>query len=422
MAVTRRDMLKAALIAAAHPLLPMRGIVSQVFAAPGAADAKFLLVFLRGGYDAANVVIPVGSSFYYEVRPTIAVPKPDPANPNAAISLAKSNEAPMWGLHPALKDTMLPLWQKGQLAFVPFAGTEDLTRSHFETQDSMESGMPVAAPGSAPHAYGSGFLNRLAAALDASAAPVAFTDGLPMVMSGEVVVPNVSLKGTGKPPFDDRQMELLLGMYTGTRFQPLISEGFDLRKTVAEQADMMANGGMAGEMQAANRNALTAKGFELEARRMAGLMREKFNIGFIDVGGWDTHVNEGNAQGQLANLLTSLGQGLAGFADQMGPAWNQTVVFVLSEFGRTFRENGTHGTDHGHGSVHWVLGGAVRGGRFVGDQVDVAPNTLNQNRDFPVLTEYRGMLSGIFRRMYGLDNTRIARVFPNAVPLEMGLM
>jgi uncharacterized protein (DUF1501 family) len=422
MAISRRDMLKAGLLAAAHPLLPIRGIVSQVFAAPGAADAKFLLVFLRGGYDAANVVIPVGGTFYYEARPTIAVPKPDPTNPNAAVSLAKPNEAAMWGLHPALKDSMLPLWQKGQLAFVPFAGTEDLTRSHFETQDSMESGMPVAAPGNAPHAYGSGFLNRLAAALDASAAPVAFTDGLPMVMSGEVVVPNVSLKGTGKPPFDDRQMELLLGMYTGARFQPLISEGFDLRKTVAEQADMMANGGMAGEMQAANRNALTAKGFELEARRMAGLMREKFNIGFIDVGGWDTHVNEGNAQGQLANLLMSLGQGLAGFADQMGPAWNQTVVFVLSEFGRTFRENGTHGTDHGHGSVHWVLGGAVQGGRFVGDQVDVAPNTLNQNRDFPVLTEYRSMLSGIFRRMYGLDNTRLARVFPNAMPLEMGLM
>jgi uncharacterized protein (DUF1501 family) len=412
MALSRRDLLKLALVGAAHPLLPMRGIVSQAFAAPGAADAKFLLVFLRGGYDAANVVIPVSSAFYYEARPTIALPKPDPANPNAAV----------WGLHPALKDSMLPLWQKGQLAFVPFAGTEDLTRSHFETQDSMESGMPVAAPGSVPHAYGSGFLNRLATALDARAAPVAFTDGLPMVMSGDVIVPNVSLKGTGKPPFDDRQMALLTDMYAGTRFESLISEGFDLRKTVAEQADLMAKGGMVGEMQAANRNALTAKGFELEARRMAGLMKDKFNIGFIDVGGWDTHVNQGNAQGQLANLLASLGQGLAGFADQMGPAWNQTVVFVLSEFGRTFRENGTHGTDHGHGSVHWVLGGAVHGGRFVGEQVSVTPTTLNQNRDFPVLTDYRGMLGGLFRQMYSLDNTRLARVFPNAVPLQLGLV
>ena len=422
MAMSRRDVLKLAVLGAAHPLLPVRGIVSQAFAAPGAADAKFLLVFLRGGYDAANVIIPVGSDFYYEVRPTIAILKPDPANPNAALPLARPNEAVMWGLHPALKDSMLPLWKKGQLAFVPFAGTEDLTRSHFETQDNMESGMPAVSPGGTPHAYGSGFLNRLAAALDAKAAPVAFTDGLPMVMSGEIIVPNVSLKGTGKPSFDDRQMALLSGMYAGTRFEPLIAEGFDLRKTVAQQADLMANGGMAGEMQAANRNAITARGFELEARRMAGLMREKFNIGFIDVGGWDTHVNEGSAQGQLANLLLNLGQGLAGFADQMGRAWDQTVVFVLSEFGRTFRENGTHGTDHGHGSAHWILGGAVHGGRFAGDQVPVAANTLNQNRDFPVLTEYRGMLGGIFKRMYTLDNNRIERVFPNAVPLDLGLI
>jgi uncharacterized protein (DUF1501 family) len=422
MALSRRDLLKLALVGAAHPLLPVRGIVSQAFAAPGAGGAKFLLVFLRGGYDAANVVIPVSSDFYYEVRPTIAIPKPDRANPNAAISLARPNEAVRWGLHPALKDSMLPLWQKGHLAFVPFAGTEDLTRSHFETQDSIESGMPVSAPGSVPHAYGSGFLNRLAAALGGSAAPVAFTDGLPVVMSGDVIVPNVSLKGTGRAPFDDRQMELLSRMYAGTRFQPLISEGFDLRKTVAEQAEMMAKGGMPGEMQAANRNALTAKGFELEARRMAGLMTDKFNIGFIDVGGWDTHVNQGNAQGQLANLLTSLGQGLAGFAEQMGPAWNQTVVFVLSEFGRTFRENGTHGTDHGHGSVHWVLGGAVHGGRIAGEQVAVTPQTLNQNRDFPVLTEYRGMLGGIFKRIYMLDSSRIEGVFPNTVPRELGLV
>ena len=243
-----------------------------------------------------------------------------------------------------------------------------------------------------------------------------------MAMSGDVIVPNVSLKGTGKPPFDDRQMALLTAMYAGTRFESLITEGFDLRKTVAEQADLMAKGGMAGEMLAANRNALTAKGFELEARRMAGLMRDRFNIGFIDVGGWDTHVNQGNAQGQLANLLTSLGQGLAGFADQMGPAWNQTVVYVLSEFGRTFRENGTHGTDHGHGSVHWVLGGAVQGGRLVGEQVAVTPATLNQNRDFPVLTEYRGLLGGLFKQMYGLDSTRLARVFPRAVPVPLGLV
>jgi uncharacterized protein (DUF1501 family) len=424
MTLTRRDLLKLAIAGAAHPLLPVRGIVSQVFAAPGAADAKFLLVFLRGGYDAANVVIPVGSSFYYESRPTIAIPKPDPANPLSALPLG-ADAAPAWGLHPALKDSMLPLWQKGQLAFVPFAGTDDLTRSHFETQDSVEAGMPVAAPGSTPatpHSYGSGFLNRLAAALDGAAAPVSFTDGLPTVMSGDLVVPNVSLKGTGRPAFDDKQMALLASMYAGTRFEPLIAEGFDLRKTVAQQDQMMASGGMAGEMQAANRNAITARGFELEARRMGGLMRDKFNVAFIDVGGWDTHVNQGNGQGQLATLLTSLGQGLAGFAEQMGPAWSHTIVVVISEFGRTFRENGTRGTDHGHGSVYWVLGGAIQGGRLAGDQIEVAQKTLNQNRDWPVRTEYRAMLGGVFRRMYSLDQTRLDRVFPSTVPRDLGLV
>jgi uncharacterized protein (DUF1501 family) len=422
MAVSRRDLLRLALVAAAGPLVPFSRITSQAFAAPGAADAKFLLVFLRGGYDAASVVVPIGSDFYYEVRPTIALPRPDPLNPNASLPLARANDAAAWGLHPALKDSMLPFWTHGQLAFVPFAGTEDLTRSHFETQDSMEGGLPVVAPGSAPRAFGSGFLNRLAAALDGNGAPVAFTDGLPVVMSGPVAVPNISLKGTGRAPFDDRQMAMLSEMYAGTRFQALIAEGFDLRKTVAEQAEIMAKGGMASEMQAANRNALTAKGFELEARRMAGLMRDRFNIGFIDVGGWDTHVNQGQAQGQLANLLTSLGQGLSGFAEQMGPAWNQTVVYVLSEFGRTFRENGTRGTDHGHGSTHWVLGGSVGGGRMVGEQVALAAGTLNQNRDFPVLTEYRATLGGIFQRMFALDTNRLARVFPGAAPLDLGLV
>jgi len=420
MSLSRRDMLKLSMAAAAHPILPARGIVSQVFNAPGAGNAKFLLVFLRGGYDSANVVIPVGSDFYYEARPTIALPRPDAANPMAAISLAKADETAAWGLHPALRDSMLPLWQKGQIAFVPFAGSEDLSRSHFETQDSVEVGMPIAGTG--PRASSSGFLNRLAVALDGGAAPVAFTDGLPIVMKGDMLVPNVSLKGTGRPPFDERQMGVLAEMYKGTRFEPLIAEGFDLRRTVAEQAEMMANGGMAGEMEAANRNAITARGFELEARRMGGLMRDRFNVAFIDVGGWDTHVNQGNAQGQLANLLTSLGQGLAGFADQMGPAWNRTIVVVLSEFGRTFRENGTRGTDHGHGSVYWVLGGALQGGRLAGDQVEVAAKSLNQNRDYPVITEYRALLGGLFRRMYSLDAARLERVFPNAVPRDLGIL
>ncbi|SPC20505.1 DUF1501 domain-containing protein [Cupriavidus taiwanensis] len=430
--------------------LALPAIASRVYALPAQADARFLLVFLRGGYDAASVLVPAGSDFYYAARPYIAIRRPPApgadADPNAAVALASAFGADSaargigdWALHPALAPTLLPLWQQGQLAFVPFAGTHDLSRSHFETQDGIEAGLPGHDESRQPVAAlrGSGFLNRLAQAMGGQAAPVAFTDGLPLVLSGPRDVPNVSLKGTGRAPFDARQARLLAQMYRGTRFESLIDEGFELRETVARQAQAEAPGGgmggMAGagpatmasrqqEMQAASRRALSARGFEVEARRMAGLMQERFNLGFIDVGGWDTHVNQGGAQGQLAGLLDNLGRGLSAFAAEMGPAWHKTTVVVLSEFGRTFRENGTRGTDHGHGTVYWVLGGTVRGGRIAGEQVAVEAATLNQNRDWPVRNEYRALLGALFRRLYGLDAARLAQVFPGVAGRDIGLV
>jgi len=440
----RREWLKA--MGGAGLALALPATVSRVYALPAQADARFLLVFLRGGYDATNVLVPAGSDFYYAARPNIAIRRPPPpgagADPAAAVALASSFAADSgqrgigdWALHPALAGTILPLWNRQQLAFVPFAGTNDLSRSHFETQDAIEAGLPGTGEGrhDAPSLRGSGFLNRLAQSMGGRAAPVAFTDGLPMVLSGSQDVPNVSLKGTGRTPFDARQTRALAQMYRGTRFEALIDEGFELRQTVAEQAQaLQARTAMAAgtdtvaarmqDMQAANRRSLSARGFEVEARRMAGLMRDKFNLGFIDVGGWDTHVNEGGAQGQLANLLDNLGRGLAGFADEMGAAWDRTAVVVVSEFGRTFRENGNRGTDHGHGTVYWVAGGAVRGGRIAGEQVAVEQATLNQNRDWPVRNEYRALLGGIFRRLYGLDEARLAQVFPAARPQDLGLV
>lgn len=424
--------------------LALPALASRVYALPAQADARFLLVFLRGGYDAASVLVPAGSDFYYAARPNIAIRKPvagADADPNAAVALAPAFAADSaargigdWALHPALAPTMLPLWQRGQLAFVPFAGTHDLSRSHFETQDGIEAGLPGEGEDRKDVASlrGSGFLNRLAQAMGGQAAPVAFTDGLPAVLSGPRDVPNVSLKGSGRTPFDARQSKLLAQMYSGTRFESLIDEGFELREAVARQAQSAQSamsGGDTGmmasrqqEMQAANRRSLSARGFEVEARRMAGLMRERFNLGFIDVGGWDTHVNQGGAQGQLASLLDNLGRGLSGFAEEMGLAWNKTTVVVLSEFGRTFRENGTRGTDHGHGTVYWVAGGAVRGGRIAGEQVAVEQATLNQNRDWPVRNEYRALLGGVFRKLYGLDDARLAQVFPGVRARDIGLV
>jgi uncharacterized protein (DUF1501 family) len=396
--MNRRDLLAAS--AAAGAVFS----AGRLWAAT-AADHRFLLVFLRGAYDAANVVIPTGSDFYYQSRPSLQIAKPNVADPNAALPLDAD-----WSLHPALKDTIYPLWQKRQIAFVPFAGTDDLSRSHFETQDTIELGQPLQGSRN----YGSGFMSRLAGQLS-SAKPISFTDQLPLTFRGGKPIPNIGLGSVGKPGVDDRQAKLIRDMYQGDAYGGAVNEGFEVRDQVYRS--------ISAEMVAANRNAVTPKGFELSARRIARLMKTDYSLGFVDIGGWDTHVNEGAATGYLAGRLGELGRGLAGFADEIGPeAWNNTTVVVVSEFGRTFRENGDKGTDHGHGSVYWVMGGQVRGGRMAGEQVAVAAAYLNQNRDYPVLTDYRGLIGGVARRLYGLDQNRLETVFPATPPKDLSLV
>ena len=364
---------------------------------------RFLLVFLRGGYDAASLLVPVSSPFYYDVRPDIAIARPS-ADLASALPLTAD-----WGLHPALRDSLYPLYKAGELAFVPFAGTQDHSRSHFETQDGIELGQPLEGH----RDFNSGFMNRLAEVVLGSSA-MAFTDQLPTIFQGTVTVPNAGLKSLAKPSVDARQSAIIASMYQGTPLASAVQEGFVVRSDVIRE--------LATEMDNANRNAITAKGFELEARRVARLMRDNYSLGFIDVGGWDTHVGQGAGTGYLANRLDELGRGLAAFAQEMGRAWKRTTVVVVSEFGRTLRQNGNRGTDHGHGSVYWVLGGAVRGGRVVGEQVAVQRSTLFEDRDYPVLNEYRALLGGVLQRQYGLRAAQMERVFPGARAVDLGLL
>ncbi|MBV9077056.1 MAG: DUF1501 domain-containing protein [Methylobacteriaceae bacterium] len=395
----RRDLLRTALG------LGLATVAGRVWAAPK-ADARLLVVFLRGAYDAANTVVPVASSFYYEARPALAVAKPNPADLASASPLDAE-----WGLHPALRETILPLYAKGQAAFVPFAGTDDLTRSHFETQDTIELGQAVQGR----RDYGSGFMGRLAAELT-RLRPIAFTDQLPLVFRGPVQrpVPNVAVGQMGKPGVDARQAALIESMYANHVLRDAVAEGFRVRDDVYRM--------ISAHPDQADRGAVSPKGFELAARRIGQLMREQYNLGFVDVGGWDTHVNQGGATGYLADRLGELGRGLAGFVQEVGPAWNDTVVVVLSEFGRTFRENGSRGTDHGHGSTYWVLGGNLRGGRIVGPQVPVDAAHLFQNRDWPVLTDYRALLAGLMTRLYDLPPASLARIFPGIQPQDLALV
>jgi uncharacterized protein (DUF1501 family) len=401
--MNRRQLLKvggAALLTA--------GISGRLYAAP-AGGPRFLLVFLRGGYDSTNLLIPYSSSFYYEARPNIAIARPDAASNTGALALDGE-----WALAPAVRDSIGAMYAQRQVAFVPFAGTDDLSRSHFETQDSIELGQP----GSSGRNYRSGFLGRLSDTLVAGAsdanASISFTDALPLAFEGTITVPNLSLKNVGKPPFDARQAGILSDMYAGHHLQSAVRDGLELRQEVAQT--------FAEEMNAANRNAINTKGFELEAERMGKLMRDKYRIAFIDVGGWDTHVNEGGAEGTLATNLGSLGRGLQVFSQSLGAEWNNTVVVVLSEFGRTFRENGNRGTDHGHGTVYWILGGSINGGTIRGEQQRLARGTLFQDRDYAVLNDYRGVLGGLFHSLWDLSPTQLGHVFQDAAPVDLKLV
>ena len=228
-------------------------------------------------------------------------------------------------------------------------------------------------------------------------------------------IPNIGIASVGKPGVDDRQAKLIESMYAKDPLAGAVSEGFKVRddvyRTVSE------------EMVAADRGAVSARGFELSARRIGRLMREQFNLGFVDVGGWDTHVGQGGANGYLAGRLGELGRALAGFAQEIGPeAWNDTLVVVISEFGRTFRENGNRGTDHGHGSVYWVLGGGVKGGRLAGEQVKVSQATCSRTATIPCSPTTAMMFGGLFQRIYGLDRAALEKIFPGAPPRDLALV
>ncbi|SSW62527.1 hypothetical protein AVE30378_00271 [Achromobacter veterisilvae] len=385
---------------------PLAWASSRLYAAPAASGNRLLVVFMRGAYDAASLLVPASSDFYYESRPNIAIARPG-SGPGAALPLDDG-----WALHPALAESLLPFYERRQLAFVPFAGTEDTSRSHFETQNGIELGRGAAPGGD----YRSGFLNRLAADLGArDAQAAAFTSDVPQIFRGGTRVPNIDLIGAGRKsrlsPDDNRAIE---SMYQDTDLHASVAEGQRILGAAREEIE--------AEMQAASGNAVSADKLEQEVRRIARFMIDRYNLGFVDVGGWDTHVGQGAASGVLSNRLGQLGRALAAYADAMGPAWGQTTVVVISEFGRTFRENGNKGTDHGHGTVYWVIGGNVRGGRIAGRQVAVKRDTLFQDRDYPVLNEYRSVFAGLFARLYGLDGTRLARVFPGVSPVDLKLV
>ncbi|NHZ32223.1 DUF1501 domain-containing protein [Massilia rubra] len=408
----RRDFLSS-MAAGASLLVP---VGRSAWAASGASDTgdtgatrqKLIVVMLRGAVDGLNVVAPVGDANYRRLRPTIGLELPGAEG--GALDLDG-----YFGLHPALAPLM-PLWRQKQLAFVHASGSPDESRSHFDAQIYMETATPGRK--STPD----GWMNRLVTALPGhSAASRAISIGplMPRILSGPAAAINLP-NGAGATRADVLDRPAVGAAFdqlyaSHARFGRAYSEGRVAHKEVMQAA-------MSQEMQAADNGAPLPNGFPDDAARLAGLMRSdpRMQVAFIALGGWDTHANQGAASGQLANRLAPVGLGLATLAQRLGPMFEHTTIIVMSEFGRTARQNGNAGTDHGHGNAMWLLGGRVAGGKVYGDWQGVGDDALNEGRDLPVSTDFRSVLAQVAEKHLRLPDGQLARLFPDMPRKALG--
>ncbi|HEY3936574.1 MAG TPA: DUF1501 domain-containing protein [Bryobacteraceae bacterium] len=366
--------------------------------APGERKKILIAIFQRGAVDGLNVVIPHGEPAYYALRPSIALPRPDGTDASA-IDLDGR-----FGLNPALR-SLKPLWDSKQLAIVEAVGSPDPTRSHFDAQDYMESGTPGRK------ATCDGWLNR---AMQPEPRPsplraVSLSPDLPLTMRGK----NEALAIANLGDFRVRDAGIaatFASMYGASTDQVLngtARETFDAVKLVQSIQK--------SPYTPANRAKYPAGRLGQSLEQIARLIKADvgLEVAFTDVGGWDTHVNEVAAQphqGQLANLLRDFGGALAAFSLDMGDRMADITVVTMSEFGRTVKENGDRGTDHGHANVMFVLGGRVLGGKVYGEWPGLEREQLYEGRDLNVTTDFRCVLSElVFKQM---ANHTVATVFP----------
>ena len=372
-------------------------------ATAGGGGKRLIVILLRGGVDGLSIVVPYTEAAYYEQRPRIAIPRPGAAGGGLALDAD-------FALHPALSG-LIPLWREGRLAFIHAAGSPNPTRSHFDAQRYIETGTP------GQDMTADGWMNRLLAALPGPHAPtdaVAVGATLPRILRGKMAVADVVLNGgadagprSGRADAGDAFDRLYAG-------EDALGRAY--RQGRAARAQLTAD--MAKEQQIADHGAPSAYGAAAPLARLARLVATDptIRLAFADFGGWDTHVAQGDTRGRLAAHLRGLGDGLPALARGLGAAWAETVVVVLSEFGRTVHENGDSGTDHGHGNVIWVLGGAVAGGRVYGEWPGLATAQLYQRRDLAVTTDFRLPLAAILERHLRLDDKAIEAVFPGLPP------
>lgn len=359
---------------------------------------RLVVVLLRGAVDGLSVCVPHGDPGYAVDRPSIALAPP--GRDGGVLDLGD----PLFGLHPALAP-LLPLWQAGQLGFVHSCGQPQASRSHFEAQDQLEAGgrddsgwlarlLGLQAPGGAVRALYS--------------APTR-----PRLLSGPAAAAVAALQGGALRAPRPRLDEGLARLYAD---DPRYAAAWQAAQRGREQVSeaLRAGAALEREMDAASQGAPPPGSLPDTARRLARAMRAdpRLQLAALELGGWDTHARQGAAQGQLANRLAPLGQGLAQLARELGPVWDDTVVLVLSEFGRTAHENGNGGTDHGRGNAVWLLGGRVAGGRVHGRWTGLEPAARHEGRELAISTDVRAVLAGVAAGHLGLRDSALAALFP----------
>ena len=401
----RRDFMYTLALGAGALFLPGMNVWAATNPDPAISKRKLIVVMLRGAVDGLNVVAPYGDANYARLRPTIAVARP--GQDDGLIGLDG-----YFGMHPALRP-LQDHWQQQRLAFVHASGSPDPTRSHFDAQDYLESGTP-GRKGTAD-----GWMNRLLANLPGPAVPTrAISVGpvMPRILSGHALAMNIATgAAAGRATLLDKPQ---VGSAFDRLYQPGQGGQPDKYANIYQQAqsahkEMMSS--METESQIADNGAPLPNGFPDDAARLATLFRNdpRVQCAFIALGGWDTHANQGAGTGQLANRLAPLAQGLATLAQRLGPMFNDTTIVVMSEFGRTARQNGNGGTDHGHGNVMWLLGGPVMGGKVHGDWQGLDEARLHEGRDVPVTTDFRSVLAQVAERHLQLPDRQLGLVFPD---------
>jgi uncharacterized protein (DUF1501 family) len=365
-------------------------------------------IFQRGAVDGLNMVVPFGEKRYYDLRPNLAIPKPDHTE-NSAIDLDG-----FFGLHPALT-SLKPIYDAGHMAIVHAVGSPDPTRSHFDAQDYMESGTPGRK------ATSDGWLNRALSTDGISrkdpspVRAVSLGTALPRAMRGQ----NEAVAIANLNDFqirDTRGAGTFESMYENTLDQVLNGAGHETFEAVKLMQSIQKQPyAPAADVQYPN----SALGQNL--MQIARLIKSNvgLEVAFAEMGGWDTHFNEVGARpavGQLANLLGQFGNALAAFYQDLGDRMADVSVVTMSEFGRTARENGSRGTDHGHANVMFAFGGGIRGGKVHGDWPGLEPEQLYEQRDLQLTTDFRDVLGELVVRHLG--NSRVASVFPGYEQLK----